>query len=569
MRRFVTADPLALGHDGAGEGIASPRPGPTMPQPTRCLFVYPEFRSNSFWNYRATCELVGAKYPAPPLGMITVAAMLPEDWEVRLVDCNVARLDPADIDWADLVFTGGMISQQPATLQVIARCKERGKTVVVGGPDPTSSPHVYEEADHLVLGEAEITMPRWLQDHAAGAAQKVYACGDEKAAMTESPIPRFDLLDFGDYLHVGVQFARGCPFMCEFCDIIELFGRVPRLKTPAQMLRELDRLYELGYRGHVDFVDDNFIGNKRDVKVFLVALREWLEAHDWPFEFSTEASVNLADDDKLLGLMRDVGFSAIFVGIESPDEETLKATQKLQNTRRSLSDSLHKIYAHGIFVNTGYIVGFDTERGSVAQGILDLIEASAVPVNMVGLLFALPNTQLQRRLEKEGRLLDDFERVADADASDQCTAGLNFVPRRPELDVLRDYQRVVAESYAPAAYFARVLRVGSALDCRHKKLKLPLRSVLRDLRGFLRLTWRMGVRARYRRHFWSTLARLVWRNPRGLRYSVALMALYLHFGPFRDFVVARLDELIARRRVRPSAGVAPAVTASARVRGAG
>jgi radical SAM superfamily enzyme YgiQ (UPF0313 family) len=527
-----------------------------MTHPTRCLFVYPEFRSNSFWNYRATCELVGASYPAPPLGMITVAAMLPPEWEVRLVDCNVGALDVADIDWADIVFTGGMISQQPATLQLIAQLKARGKTVVVGGPDPTSSPHVYAEADHLVLGEAEVTMPRWLADVAAGTERKTYECGDEKAAMTESPIPRFDLLDFGNYLHIGVQFARGCPFMCEFCDIIELFGRVPRLKTPAQMLRELDRLYEIGYRGHVDFVDDNFIGNKRDVKKFLVELRVWLEQHKWPFEFSTEASVNLADDEKLLQLMQDVGFSAIFVGIESPDEETLKATQKLQNTHRSLSESLHKIYKHGIFVNTGYIVGFDTERGSVAQGILDLIEASAVPVNMVGLLFALPNTQLQRRLAREGRLVDDYELVADADSGDQCTAGLNFITKRPELDVLRDYQRVIAESYAPAAYFARVLRVGTALDCSKKKLKLPLKSVLKDLKGFVRLAWRMGIKKPYRGIFWRTLLKLVWRNPRGLRYSVAMMALYLHFGEFKDFVVTRLDELITRRKLGVPAAVA-------------
>lgn len=509
----------------------------------RCLFVYPEFRSQSFWNYRATCELVGARYPAAPLGLITVAAMLPDTWEVRLIDCNVESLADSDVDWADLVFTGGMIAQQVATVALIDRLKARGKTVIVGGPDATSSPHVYARADHLVLGEAEVTMPRWLSDHAAGRAGPVYAAGDEKADVTTSPMPRYDLLQFDRYLHVGVQFARGCPFMCEFCDIIELFGRVPRLKAPAQMLAELDRLYELGYRGHVDFVDDNFIGNKRDVKKFLVELRAWLEKRGWPFEFSTEASVNLADDETLLGLMQEVGFSAIFVGIESPDEETLKATQKLQNTKRSLAESLRKIYSYGIFVNTGYIVGFDTERGSVARGVLDLIEASSVPVNMVGLLFALPNTQLQRRLALEQRLIEDFEVVA-ADDGDQCTGGLNFVTKRPRLDVLRDYREIIAESYAPAAYFGRVLQVGSALDCSKKRLRLPWRYVRRDLKGFARLLWRGGVRSDYRRIFWGTLARLVWRNPRGLRYSIALMALYLHFGPFSRFLLGRLDRAI-------------------------
>jgi radical SAM superfamily enzyme YgiQ (UPF0313 family) len=518
----------------------------------RCLFVYPEFRSQSFWNYRATCELVGAKYPAAPLGLITVAAMLPREWQVRLVDCNVETLADVDIEWADIVFTGGMIAQQVATVELIDRLKARGKTVVVGGPDATSSPHVYRRADHLVLGEAEVTMPRWLADRAAGTAAAVYAAGEEKADVTRSPMPRYDLLQFDRYLHVGVQFARGCPFMCEFCDIIELFGRVPRLKTPAQMRAELDRLYELGYRGHVDFVDDNFIGNKRDVKKFLVELRDWQEQHGWPFEFSTEASVNLADDDVLLGLMQDVGFSAIFVGVESPDEATLKAMQKLQNTKRSLADSLRRIYSYGIFVNTGYIVGFDTERGSVARGVLELIEASAVPVNMVGLLFALPNTQLQRRLALENRLIEDFE-VVSADDGDQCTGGLNFVTKRPRAEVLRDYREIIAQSYAPAAYFARVLRVGAALNCRKKRLRLPWRYVRRDLLGFARLLWRGGVRSEYRWIFWRTLARLAWRNPRGLRYSIALMALYLHFGAFAKFLLGRLDRAIVAAGASPQA----------------
>jgi len=308
-------------------------------------------------------------------------------------------------------------------------------------------------------------------------------------------------------------------------------------------------------------VDDNFIGNKREVKKFLVVLREWLEEHKWPFEFSTEASVNLADDEELLQRMQDVGFSAVFVGIESPDEETLKATRKMQNTRRSLSESVQKIYSYGIFVNTGYIVGFDTERGSVAQGILDLIEASATPVNMVGMLFALPNTQLQRRLAKEGRLDEGFE-VAVGDAGDQCTGGLNFVTKRPRVDVLRDYRRIIDESYAPEAYFGRVLEVGTKLNCTKKKLKLPLRHTLKDLGTFFRVLNRLGVRKGYRGVFWRTLAKLAWRNPRGLRYSVALLALYLHFGTFRKFVVTRLGDEI---RAAEQAEAGQAVPAARRV----
>jgi hypothetical protein len=243
--------------------------------------------------------------------------------------------------------------------------------------------------------------------------------------------------------------------------------------------------------------------------------------------------------------MQACGFSAIFVGVESPDEETLKAMQKSQNTRRVLAQSLRKIYDYGIFVNTGYIVGFDTERGSVAEGVLGLIEASAVPVNMVGLLVALPNTQLTRRLAAEGRLAQDFD-IAPDDAGDQCTAGLNFSTIRPKADILSDYRRIIAESYAPAAYFGRVRRVGAALNCRHKRLKLPWRYLWRDLTGLARLTWRMGVRRSYRAEYWKTLAVCGWKNPRGLRYTIALMALYLHFGDFKDLLLERLDRDLVR-----------------------
>jgi uncharacterized protein DUF4070/radical SAM family protein len=533
-----------------------------MSAPTCCLLVVPEFTSQSFWNYRATCDLVGAAYPAAPLGLITVAAMLPGSWKCRLVDSNVEKLSDADLAWAEIVFTGGMIPQQRSSLALIERCHAMGKPVVVGGPDATSSPHLYDRADYLVLGEAEITLPRWLRDFEAGNAGHRYECGNEKADVTTSPLPRFDLLNFDRYLHVGVQFARGCPFLCEFCDIIELFGRVPRLKTADQMLAELQRLHDLGYRGHVDFVDDNFIGNKKVVKRFLPRLRAWLEEHRWPFEFTTEASVNLADDEELLGLMQDCGFSAIFVGVESPDEETLKGMQKGQNTRRVLAESIRKIYSYGIFVNTGYIVGFDTERGSVAQGVLDLIEASAVPVNMVGLLVALPSTQLTRRLKSEGRLSEGFD-VAPDDAGDQCTAGLNFETRRAKSDILRDYRRIIAESYAPAAYFARVRKVGSALDCTRKRLRLPPRYLWRDIKGLGRLVWRMGVRRGYRAQFWMTLAVCGARNPRGLRYTIALMALYLHFGEFRDYLLSRLDHEYMRWDAAPSVPPVPGVLATA------
>lgn len=363
------------------------------------LLVYPRFAADTFWNFAETCALFGAKYPAAPLGLITVAAMLPPSWTVRLIDRNAEDLTAADIAWADLVMTGGMLPQQRDTLEVVDLCHAQGKPVAIGGPAVTSTPHIYEKADFRVLGEAEGVIDAFIAAWNAGTREGVFEIEKFTVDVTKSPVPRFDLLNFDYYLHIGVQFSRGCPFTCEFCDIIELYGRVPRAKTNAQMLTELDELYRLGYRGHVDFVDDNLIGNKKAVRTFMPELKGWLERHDYPFEFTTEASVNLADDDDFLKAMSEANFVGVFVGIESPDADTLVAMKKKQNTRRSLVESIHKIYAAGIFVTAGFIVGFDSEKGSVADGMIKLIEEAAIPVCMVGLLYALPNTQLTRRLK--------------------------------------------------------------------------------------------------------------------------------------------------------------------------
>ena len=301
-------------------------------------------------------------------------------------------------------MTGGMLAQQVDTLELIALCHAHGKPVAVGGPDPTSSPEIYAAADFRVLGEAEGIIGEFIAAWEAGERSGCFTAPKFTIDVTLSPIPRFDLLKFEHYLYVGVQYSRGCPFTCEFCDIIELYGRVPRAKTTPQMLAELEALYQLGYRGHVDFVDDNLIGNKKALKTFLPELAAWLKARDYPFEFSTEASINMADDDELLRLMREANFFTVFVGIESPDPATLVHTKKKQNTRRNLADSVHKIYRAGMFVTAGFIVGFDSEAVSMADAMADFIEESAIPVCMVGLLYALPNTQLTRRLEAAGRL---------------------------------------------------------------------------------------------------------------------------------------------------------------------
>jgi radical SAM superfamily enzyme YgiQ (UPF0313 family) len=359
--------------------------------------------------------------------------------------------------------------------------------------------------------------------------------------VTKSPIPRFDLLKFDHYLHVGVQFSRGCPFTCEFCDIIELYGRVPRAKTNAQMLAELDVLYGCGYRGHVDFVDDNMIGNKKALKKFLPELIAWQKQRGFPFEFSTEASVNLADDDELLGMLQASNFFAIFVGIETPNTDTLIATSKKQNTRRDLVASINKIYTAGMFVMAGFIVGFDGEKEGAGQAIANFIEDAAIPVCTVGMLFALPNTQLTRRLANEGRLFPNFDQVVTADG-DQCSSGLNFVTSRPRQDIMRDCQTVLSRIYSAGPYFARVRRAGRTLDCSSQHMTLPLSKVIRAL---VQAFWHLSRNKEVAFEFWRTLIDCIRHNPRALISVVKLSALYLHLGPFSKVVVTSLEQHIA------------------------
>ena len=506
------------------------------------LLVFPGFNANSFWNYQATCEIVGAKYPGAPLGLITVAAMLPAHWSCRLVNRNTEDLDAADLDWADMVMTGGMMPQQWDTLAIIELAHRHGKPVVVGGPGITSTPEPYHAADFKVLGEAEGLLDQFVADWRGGTRSGTYEGVRFKADVTAAPVPRWDLLKFDQYLHIGVQFSRGCPFTCEFCDIIELYGRVPRTKTVAQVLAELDRLHALGYRGHIDFVDDNLIGNKKAVKAFLPHLKAWQEAHNYPFEFSTEASVNLADDDELLGLMRDASFFAVFIGIESPDTDTLIKMQKKQNTRRVLSESLRHIYDAGIFVMGGFIVGFDTEKDAVSGQIVQLIEEAAIPIAMVGLLYALPNTQLTRRLEREGRL---FEPENGDIRGDQCTSGLNFVMLRARRDALMDYRTILDRIFSPAAYFDRVRDVSLTLRMPKRSLRVTLASTFREFGRFLRLITRVTLRRPdMRLQVWRTLLTVLIRNPAAVTSAMRLTAFYVHLGPFSRYVVGRIDDQI-------------------------
>ncbi|HEX7955788.1 MAG TPA: radical SAM protein, partial [Pyrinomonadaceae bacterium] len=386
----------------------------------KVLLVYPEF-PDTYWSFRHALKFEGKRSPFPPLGLLTVSAMLPEAWERRLVDMNVRRLKDSDIEWADVVLASAMIVQKESLEAVVARCKAKGRRVVVGGPYVSTSAEQMPDADHIFVGEAEATLPEFIKDLEAGEPKRFYQAA-ERPALTATPVPDFRLADLERYSAMSVQYSRGCPFSCEFCDIIEIYGRVPRTKTNEQVLAELDALHATGWRGLVFIVDDNFIGNKRNVKRFIPDLIEWSERRGRPFSFITEASVNLAEDDDLLEQMRRANFRRVFLGIETPVEESLKEAQKGQNTRRDLLESVHRIQSYGMEVMAGFIVGFDNDPEDIFDRQINFIRESAIPLAMVGLLTALPDTQLWRRLKREGRLIKES-------SGNNTEASLNFIPR--------------------------------------------------------------------------------------------------------------------------------------------
>ncbi len=517
------------------------------------LLVYPQFNPHSFWSLGPLCDLLGARCTEPPLGLLTVAALLPPAWNIRLVNHNAEELTDSDLAWADLVMTGGMLYQQNDTLAVTDRAHAHGKPVVIGGPDVTSSRESYRRADFLVLGEAEGVIDQFVAAWSAGAKEGVFEGIKFQVDVTKTPPPRFDLLNLSHYLAMTVQYSRGCPFQCEFCDIIELYGRVPRAKATEQILRELDVLYDAGWRGPVDFVDDNFIGNKKAVKKFLPVLAEWQKKRGYPFRLQTEASINLADDAELLKMMRAANFQTVFIGIESPDTETLVSAQKRQNTRRSLAESVHKVYDAGIYVVAGFIIGFDTEKDRVAETMIEAIGAMSIPVCMVGLLFALHDTQLSRRLRKEGRTLP-----IEANKGDQCTGGLNFITLRPKRDILVDYRAVLKSVYAPENYFARVRAMGRALKPAEHAGKRSQLELLREFRAVCRIVWCMTfTRPALRRHFWRTVRDCTVHNHVSLVPVLTMIAYYLHLGDFSQFVLKDLDRQIETLDLEVAQGASP------------
>lgn len=482
------------------------------------LLVYPEF-PDTYWSFKHALAFEGKRAAFPPLGLMTVSAMLPGEWEKRLVDLNVGTLADADIEWADIVFFSAMIVQNVSLEHVVRRVRSFGKRIVVGGPYVSTSSESLPDADHIFIGEAEETLPEFLRDLELGIPEKVYKA-DERPALHGTPNPDFGLIDMTKYSAMSLQYSRGCPFNCEFCDIIEIYGRVPRTKTNQQMIAELDGLKHAGWRGLVFIVDDNFIGNKKNVRLFMPNLVEWSRANAFPFSFITEASVNLAEDDTLLQQMKDAGFRRVFVGVETPVEESLKEAQKGQNTRRGLIDSIHKIQSYGLEVMAGFIVGFDNDPEDIFQRQMEFIRESAIPLAMVGLLSALPDTQLWRRLEKEGRL-NGYHSGNNTDCS------LNFVPRMNRDVLIEGFQAVLKNIYGPREYYAR------ALDCLsrfHKNRIEPRRSSLaQDIRALCRIVMTLGIRDTARLQFWMYFYKLVRFHPRDFAHGLTLAAMGYHF----------------------------------------
>ncbi len=481
----------------------------------KTLLVYPDF-PDTFWSFKHALPFQGKRSAYPPLGLMTVASMLPPSWPKRLVDLNVRQLKDSDLDCADVVFFSGMIVQGPSMKAVIDRCKFRGLRTVVGGPiASTDDPNILG-VDHVVEGEAEELIRDLASDLEAGDAKPHYKAKD-LPDLTQVPLPQLHLANLRRYSAMAVQYSRGCPFTCEFCDIIEIYGRRPRTKTPEQICAEFDLVYKMGWRGPVFLVDDNFIGNKKNVKVLLPRLVEWMRDHKYPFSLFTEASLNLAADEDLLRMMREAHFTRVFLGIETPVAESLKETTKFQNLRGDLLDSVKRIQSKGIEVMAGFIVGFDNDPKDVFDRQIQFIRDAAIPLSMVGLLSALPNTQLWRRLKSEGRLLKES-------LGSNTLRDLNFIPKMDPQELLVGYQRILKTIYNPTEYFKRASDFLSQLGA---SAHAPL--VLSDLMALGRSLWRQGLLSNYRLAYWKFIAQTLYRRRQHFDKAITLAIMGHHF----------------------------------------
>ena len=506
----------------------------------KALLLYPQF-PQSFWSYDRYLQMAGLKSLLPPLGIITVASMLPEDWEIRFVDRNVESETEADWQWCDLVIVSAMLAQRSDFLATIRNGVKAGKKVAVGGPYPTSVPQdaLDAGAHYLVLDEGELTIPMFLSAIAQEEPQGIFRSA-EKPDVTLTPMPRFDLLKQKAYLSMSIQFSRGCPFNCEFCDIITLYGRKPRTKDPAQAIAELQRIYDLGWRGSLFIVDDNFIGNQRNVKLFLRELIPWMEERKFPFVLVTEASINLADDAELLDLMRRAGFFAVFLGIETPDEDSLKITKKLQNTRSPMIEACQKINDAGLMIFAGFIIGFDGERTGAGDRIQAFVESTNIHQPMLGILQAPPNTALWDRLEREERL--EYTHFDDQHSGDQNSL-MNFIPTRPKAEIAKEYIETIWTLYEPQKYLKRCLDHTLNIADPTVNRQWSNFTLKQELLLFARVAWHQGIRRPQTRvQFWRQLWTVFRRKPKLFDLYVSMCAEGEHFFEYRVLAKERISE---------------------------
>jgi len=485
------------------------------------LLIYPQF-PETFWSFKYALSFLGKRAAQPPLGLMTVAALLPKDWKKRLVDTNVERLRDRDLDWADVVLLSGMHIQREALMTIVGRCRARGLKTVVGGPITSSVQPADLRADHIVIGEAEKLIAELARDLEQGRAQAVYQAR-EKPEMETSPLPDVSLIKMKRYSTMTVQYSRGCPFNCEFCDIIEIYGRRPRTKAVTQVLAELDQLRAAGWRDGVFIVDDNFIGNKARAKHLCAALVEWRQRSSARFDFITEASLNLADDPELMQLMKDAGFKSIFLGIETPDESGLISSHKLQNTRRNLLDSVATIQSYGMQVMGGFILGFDTDCVDIFDRMVEFIQKSGIPIAMVGLLQAMPGTQLFQRLRKEGRILD-------AGNGNNTSEHLNFLPRMDATRLIEGYRSVLKRIYGCEAYYERVKVYLNRTMPKPGEPRTNQEWLKRgNARALITSVVRQGVFGRQRRSYWKFLLTAATRYRRCFGAAMTLAVMGYHF----------------------------------------
>jgi radical SAM superfamily enzyme YgiQ (UPF0313 family) len=508
------------------------------------LLIYPEF-PDTFWSFKHALQFLGKRAAQPPLGLMTIAALLPKTWKKRLVDTNVERLSDRDLDWADVAMLSAMHIQRESLTAIVERCRARGVRTVIGGPIASSLSPAELKSDHVVIGEAEALVGDLAHDLEDGTAKPVYQAA-ERPEMETSPLPDLSLIKMKRYSTMAVQYSRGCPFNCEFCDIIEIYGRRPRTKTVKQVLAELDQLYAAGWRESVFIVDDNFIGNKARAKELCKALAEWRSQYKTSFDFNTEASLNLADDPELMQLMKDAGFNSVFLGIETPDESDLIACNKLQNTRRSLLDSVATIQSYGMQVMGGFILGFDTDRDDIFDRMVEFIQKSGIPIAMVGLLQAMPGTQLFQRLWKEGRILDEGK-------GDNTSDNLNFLPKMDAIKLVEGYRSVLKQIYSCEAYYDRVKLYLSRIQPLPGERRAGQQWLtMGNARAFVTSIVRQGVFGRQRWSYWKFLLTVATRYRHCVGTAMTLAVMGYHFQVMTRRLASSTDSPAAMGKCLPT-----------------